>query len=450
MARPVSMMSTALAAAAASGLLPYLAPRLPAISPTNSGAPTLSSSSPSGSVTTTVVTPSSTPSSNPPISGSGVTLERPSSSQPISFEWGNSSPWLQLNFRNDSDVLQHVALDITVQDRLGATSRPRLREASAPKMLAQTVSGDIQPFLYWRPRVSFEAPERLHLPAVGFLRLRSASMAKDGNDHSGTEHSLLIRGVNIPEKPVPGWAGGIFVVSLTSSVIILLITGFRLRRKNVGLLWPMGGSNWSFQQSWGTNVTIASGLLGTLLTTFIFPEHARFMPRGSYTLLQSLFSALTILAPLLYGLIRRRSIENQGYVVMFLISGGIILWGALGQAATLFLLIRELIAGNTIDILIGRIMQWLAGILTLLLIFYGLRALYETAKGLSVNPDTGRRLERPRSLPPHRALLFVNGPCSERVPGRIFSLHHASWASQGLPRPRSRTPLGVPDESLSS
>jgi hypothetical protein len=214
------------------------------------------------------------------------------------------------------------------------------------------------------------------------------------------ERTVFVKEVNIPERPVPGRAGGVFVGSLISSVVILLIVAFSLLNKKIGLLWPMGGSNWSFQQSWGTNVTIASGLLGTLLTTFIFPEHARFMPRGSYTLLQSLFSALTILAPLLYGLIRRRSIESQGYVVMFLIAGGIILWGALGQAATLFLLIQELIAGNTIDILIGRILQWLAGILTLLLIFYGLRALYETAKGLSVNPATGAPAGTAKELAP--------------------------------------------------
>ncbi len=387
MARPVSMMSTALAAAAVSGLLPYLAPRLPAISPTNSGAPAVSSSSSSGSAAQSSTL-------NP-----GVTLERPGSSQPISFEWANGSPSLQLNFRNDSDVQQHLTLDITVQDRLGKTLPPSQQEANADEKPMKTVSGDIQPFLYWRPRVSFEAPESLHLPAVGFLRLSSTSKTKGSND-SAVARTLFVKEVNIPERPVPGIAGYLFVGGLTSSVIILLITGFKLMRKKIGLLWPMGGSTWSFQGSWGTNVTIASGLLGTLLTAFAFPEHARLMPRASYLLLQSLFTALTILAPLLYGLLHRRSIESQGYVVMFLISGGIILWGALGQAATLSLLIQELIAGNTIDILIGRILQVLAGVLTLLLIFYGLRALYQTAILLSVDPTTGAPAGTAKELAP--------------------------------------------------
>jgi hypothetical protein len=147
-------------------------------------------------------------------------------------------------------------------------------------------------------------------------------------------------------------------------------------------------------------VTIASALVGTLLGLSIFPEHPELMTRDSYTLLISLFAGLLLLAPLLYGLLQRdvqvttngaAAIDSQGYVLMFLAAGGIVLWCAIGQAATLFLLAREFVLSNTIDLVVGTILEALALILIALLLVYGVIALYRSATrpGVVVTPQPG-------------------------------------------------------------
>ena len=68
---------------------------------------------------------------------------------------------------------------------------------------------------------------------------------------------------------------------------------------------------------------------------------------------------------------------------MFLLAGGLVLWGALGQVATLAVLVAEFIRSNVVARTIGVILEAFSALLALLLIVYGLLSLYETADELS-------------------------------------------------------------------
>lgn len=197
----------------------------------------------------------------------------------------------------------------------------------------------------------------------------------------------------IPETP-PDAAlplRAIFFGSLGGAAAALVIAALLLasdrREPKVSLLGRMGGATWSFQQSWGSNVTIGAGILSTLVTAIAFPAHPHYMDRNSYTLLQVLFAALVTLAPLVYGLLRpgvqaggAATAGAQGYVYMFLLAGALVLWAALGQLATLGVLVGEFSKAESLDAWLGLALITLAAGLALLLLAYGIRTLYQTPR----------------------------------------------------------------------
>jgi hypothetical protein len=218
----------------------------------------------------------------------------------------------------------------------------------------------------------------------------------------------------------------------------------------------MGNATWTFGQSWGANVTIGAGLLGTFLTLLAFPDHPQILDKGSYTLLQALFVAIIALAPLVYGLFRRdvqasrngmATTDSQGYVIMFLLAGGLVLWGAIGQLTALGVLTRtgfktscspfringlswpkggfeiacrEFVLSGSLAVLTGDILEALVLLLWILLVTYALRTLYLTAKQLSASKTdaagpqpaqllpAGMPLPTPTSLkPPMHSWAFL-------------------------------------------
>jgi hypothetical protein len=174
--------------------------------------------------------------------------------------------------------------------------------------------------------------------------------------------------------------------------IVVVITAINLKRRNIGLRHAMGVANWAFDKSWGANVTLGSSLLIALLGLSTFPSRPQLMTKPSYAMLQLLFSALVSLAPLVYNLIRQETMVNNGglpqvsvhgYVIMFLMAGGLVLWAAMGQVVTLGVLAEEFLRCGVVDWRTARILQTLAGTLLLLLLIYGFRSLYATAKSVS-------------------------------------------------------------------
>lgn len=244
------------------------------------------------------------------------------------------------------------------------------------------------------------------LPGSGWLRIHWNPIKPDGTckadapDHcKELSDSTSLVPIILAEPPPKSTAamGKIFFASLIAAGLVILIVAEALKISKTSLLDRMGSATWSFQQSWGANVTIGAGLLGTLLTLFAFPDHPSVMDKDSYSALQVLFAAIVTLAPLVYGLIRYdiqantnglASVDAQGYVIMFLLAGGLVLCGAIGQVATMGTLIEEFILGGRLQQSVGRALQTLAALLCVLLITYGLRSLYLTAKHLSADAAT--------------------------------------------------------------
>jgi hypothetical protein len=352
------------------------------------------------------------------VGGSGV----------ISFGFDHGSYDAYLLIGNQSGCAQNVGVSTVLQDRRGA--EPKSAEVVTPPKqtfeigpyqtivqlvqirLAETAKAADRQDL---PRGSVlpTSGSGLHdsdvmLPASGILRLvATPDHATDGgqprlkstNDACSGQASpgFLDQRVAIPEPPLPSSSrvGYIVGVALLISIIVVAVTSIRLRRNEICLLHRMGSPTWTFGQSWGTNVTIGAGLLGTFLTLLAFPEYPQILDKGSYNTLQALFAAIIAIAPLLYGLIRRdvqanvngmATTDSQGYVIMFLLAGGLVLWGALGQLTTLGCLIREFTLSGGLARLTGAILELLVLFLLLIVVVYGLLSLYLTAKHLSAKP----------------------------------------------------------------
>jgi hypothetical protein len=192
-----------------------------------------------------------------------------------------------------------------------------------------------------------------------------------------------------------------------------------LRDDGGRLLRLMGQAKFSFERSWGANVTLGAALLMTLIGLTTFPERPQLMSKPSYSMLQMLFAALLAMAPLAYNLIRRDvavnngGIDTRGYVVTFLFAGGLVLWAAMGQVTTLAVLVEEFVRAGALDVVTGRIMQLLAGLICVLLIAYGLRSLYRTAKGMSAASTTVGGVHPGPQPPSAEALGALTAPMTE-------------------------------------
>jgi len=152
--------------------------------------------------------------------------------------------------------------------------------------------------------------------------------------------------IRIPERPL---MGAVFGIPMIVTAVIVIVTAANLHRRNIGLLRLMGQVNFSFERSWGANVTLGAALLMTLIGLTTFPDRPQLMSKPSYSMLQMLFAALVTMAPLAYNLIRRDvavnngGVDTRGYVITYLFAGGLVLWAAMGQMATLAVLVEEFV-----------------------------------------------------------------------------------------------------------
>lgn len=321
----------------------------------------------------------------------GVQVGWPSSIKPLVLRHEGTSYVGYLPLQNSSPQEQCVRIDAHIQSSEGADSPAKVIAPGRPFRVAPSAA------IVRRVELTLMAPNGKYGsgPASGFLRTTysevTGSTGPDTCSVSGTQKAPDLE-IRIPEQPLMDW---IFVGTLSVAVAVVLLTALLLRLGNKPLFHVMGGVNWSFERSWGANVTLGGALLMTLLGLTMFPDRPHLMTKASYSLLQILFGAIVALAPLVYNLIRREvqvnsggspKVEVQGYVITFLIAGGLVLWAAMGQVVTLSVVTEEFIFGGALEKSAGRTLQGLAGLLFLLLLVYGFRSLYLTAKTVSAAP----------------------------------------------------------------
>jgi hypothetical protein len=313
----------------------------------------------------------------------------PTSTKPLVLLREGENYVAYLPLRNASQQTQCVRVDARVQSSGGA----ELQVAVKPEMPFQIEPSGAKvqrvELVFTKPR-----PESAPGPGSGFLRVYAdnpGSLDKNTCTLTATPKFSDLE-IRVPEEPLMGW---IFIGTLLITVVVVGITALSLHRRKIRLFHVMGSVNWSFEKSWGANVTLGGALLMTLIGLTMFPDRPHLMTKASYSLLQVLFGALVSLAPLVYNLIRREvqvnsggipRVEVQGYVFTFLIAGGLVLWAAMGQVATLATVSEEFVSGGALDQASGRTLQGLAALLFVLLLVYGFRSLYMTAKTVSAAP----------------------------------------------------------------
>ena len=376
MARPLTFMTATLATAVVAGVLP-------AVLSTSSPPPPIVSVAPSN---TNAVAPS------PPATGSANSLSRlgvaPASGlvstdgNGLSFRVKDGVATAHTLVRNETDQKQTLTLEFVLQDRYGDEVKSSPNQPNSPVVLN---ANEVRVLAIQTP-----LPQTASLPVSGLLRIRSEGT--DSNGKPVTKYSD--RSITVARLAEPGCMP-LFVLPLVAAGVIVVITALRLLVAKVSLGKRMGSATWNFGQSWGANVAIAGGLLGIFLTTLTFPEQAS-LDRSSYAMLQALFAGIIALAAPLYSLIRTdvqsktpaglATTDSQGYVIMFLLAGGLVLWGALGQVFILAKLVEEYVSAGTLNDVIGTVLRVLAAFLAILLTVYGLRSLYQTAKELSKTP----------------------------------------------------------------
>jgi hypothetical protein len=439
MARPVTLVSAALltaAAAAAAGILPQLTtlssgesqppPAVTLVLSQPAGQPSPSAAQSSipappgigttaGGATTTATGFYFVPAMT---SQSGAQVSSLSPDNNVAFRSSEAAYVGNLPLRSSSGCQQALTFEvIAAQDRNGDVLRVQL-DAPTAKALTVPPFSIVNASLRLSLLGAADGSQRPLLPANGWLRFLAEptqikgdacrpTTAEAGKEPKDLGYQYVT--FTIPEPP-PDSAyplRSIFFGSLGAAVIALLIAAWRLRKApRVSLCGLMGGATWSFQQSWGSNVTIGAGILSSLLTLIAFPAHPQIMDKNSYSLLQGLFLAVVALAPLVYGLIRPDVQDGssapaaaQGYVYMFLFAGTLVLWAALGQVMTLGVLVEEFKRALSLDAYLGCALIGLAVILFLLLVVYGVRALYQTPRRLSMT-GTGSVVQPPPPPPP--------------------------------------------------
>jgi len=321
----------------------------------------------------------------------GLQIGWPSSLKPVVLRREGNNYVAYVPLHNSSTQAQCVRVDAHVQWFEGTDSQAVVVAPDKPFPVSPSTA------IVKRVELTLKTanPDPLSGPATGFFRISSADVAGSADQNtcslSGTPKPSDIE-IRIPEQPLMTW---IFVGTLCVAAAVVVIAGVFLLRAGKGLFHVMGGVNWSFERSWGANVTLGGALLITLLGLTMFPDRPQLMTKASYSLLQVLFGAIVSLAPLVYNLIHREvqvnvggvpRVEVQGYVITFLIAGGLVLWAAMGQVVTLSVVAEELIFGGALEQSVGRTLQGLATLLFLLLLVYGFRSLYLTAKTMSAAP----------------------------------------------------------------
>jgi len=321
--------------------------------------------------------------------------------QPIQTTWpGSPKPPLSLR-REDGSWVGYLPLRNPSPKPLVACIEAHAQAARGDDLRVTITPGrvDIGPFaaVIQKIAVSQSGVTPQSDLGTGFLRIfRGDSTESAENTCALKEASAPAElEIRLPERPLAGY---IFLFPLIAAAIVAVVTGFNLHGRQIGLFHSMGTANWAFDKSWGANVTIGSSLLVALIGLTTFPSRPRLMTKPSYALLQLLFGALVSLAPLVYNLIRRETVVDvggfpqvsaRGYVVTFLLAGGLVLWAAMGQILTLAVLTREFLLSGVMDATTALTLEGLSASLILLLLVYGFRSLYSSAKSVSTPPTPG-------------------------------------------------------------
>jgi hypothetical protein len=161
------------------------------------------------------------------------------------------------------------------------------------------------------------------------------------------------------------WQWMVILVPGVLALIVVTNVATRLKAKDITPDHRMGSPSWKASESWSSNLTVGAGLVTGVLALTVITDLTVFMTTPSYAVLSMLLAAFVLLAPIVYGISRRRvaakatlapavtdknilipqapsADEFEGTVRVFLVAGALTLWASGGQLVTFALLMVEL------------------------------------------------------------------------------------------------------------
>jgi hypothetical protein len=241
-----------------------------------------------------------------------------------------------------------------------------------------------------------------HLPARGLLILTLHSpppdkAARESCTPGGPAPATTTRAIAL-QPPLPSATDtGVLLGALLLALVTTLVAAVIIfRSTDLFLVARMGTVTFDFKNSWGANVAIGAGILAALSSGAILSQDQYSSNSTTYLLMASLFAALVPLGSALYGLIRPPAqpgaspTEPQGYVSVYLLSSGIVLWGALGQLLLLGMILRELALARVLSAEPAAVLIWMTKGLIVVLIGYAILNALTTVRSTSAKgtPDT--------------------------------------------------------------
>ena len=303
---------------------------------------------------------------------------------PIIADRRNESgdPIITVVLKNDAEKEQKPLLSVVAMSRTDASFPV---EASVDA--AAIARGKPRLFTLTVTRASTSKWEDA-LPLRGFVVLQT-----EGNPAAPVMRELRIT----PAQP-SGLAANIVGASLVFAILAVIVGLAKAKR---GLFAAIGSASWS--DSWGSNITLGSSLLTTVVGLVVFPEFTRYLPKSTYSAFSLAFPGLVGLSPVVFGLFRAPAGQSagrltyHGYVFGFALAAVFTLWGALGQLATLVAALFELLATPAFPSSFAIVLLVITAVLTVGMVVYGGKSVMEIVReasaptaGTQVTADAGQ------------------------------------------------------------
>lgn len=172
----------------------------------------------------------------------------------------------------------------------------------------------------------------------------------------GPEEALAQAQPLANQSPKLARAEVVVLASLGAAVLFMVILMAGLADR---LGKRLGPANWSFTDSWASNLTVLGGILGTLLASGALSEPTRHLTTETYAGLNVMFAVIAVVAGFVYLAVRKtvqvtgaagKEVQYQGYVLTFCIASTLSIWAVLGQLGTMFLVLDEIHAQGALSL----------------------------------------------------------------------------------------------------
>ena len=242
------------------------------------------------------------------------------------------------------------------------------------------------------------------LRASGYLELQTFS--ENGHDRLGSNFRqfkalapifptriLCLAGISA----ILAFVVGLVVwVRLKSQKVPMLSSWLGLKSQNIPMLSRMSSPTWDFSKSWASNITLGGAFLSGALALAGLPEETHYVSRTGYATLNLLFTLIAAIAPFVFNIFRTAIVSNPGqptaqveyigYLLAFLIAGGITMFAVVSQLIVLIVVINEFLVADLISCVPALGFQTLVGTLAVGVLIYAEETLYWTAKSQSAPP----------------------------------------------------------------